>query len=66
MKMEFLSLVRDKLVVKEDKVEEDMMIPSDIRVAQIIKQIADKISPFITVTVDCPQSPLRVYASTGH
>ena len=49
-------LVRGKLVVKADKVEENRAVPSDARVAIIIKQIADNICPFITVTVDCPSN----------
>ena len=47
-------LVRDKLIIKEDKVLEDTLVPSDASVATIIKQIADKVCPFIQVTVDCP------------
>ena len=49
-------LVRDKLVIKQDKVQEDMGVPNDARVANIIKQIADKICPFIKVNVDYPSN----------
>ena len=50
----FPFLVRDKLVIKHDMVEVDKMVPADERIANIIKQIADKICPSIKVTVDYP------------
>ena len=48
------SLVGDMLVIKHDMVEVDKMVPADERIANIIKQIADKICPSIKVTVDYP------------
>ena len=47
-------LVRGKVRVVEEKVEEDRQNPGDLRTARIVQEIANKICPFIQVTVDCP------------
>ena len=47
--------------IKQDKMQEDMGVPNDARVASIIQQIANKICPFIKVTVDCPSKHASGY-----
>ena len=47
-------LVRGKVRVLEEKVEEDRQTPGDLRTARIVQQIANNICPFIQMTVDCP------------
>ena len=43
-----------ELVVVQDEVEDDLMLPADQRTAKVIQTIANSISPFIKMTVDCP------------
>lgn len=41
-------------MIKQDRVEEDKNIPSDIRTANIVKELANQIYEFIQVEIDCP------------
>ena len=43
-----------ELHVVEEEVESDSLLPGDQRTAKIIQDIANSISPFIKMTVDCP------------
>ena len=43
-----------ELVVVQDEVEDDSCIPGDQRTAKVVQTIANSISPFIKMTVDCP------------
>ena len=49
-------MIRVKIV--EEEIEEDKAIPADIRTSDIILEIANKISPFIDLTVDSPSRNL--------
>ena len=44
----------NQIVIHGDKVEEDKMIPSDVRTMNIIKQVANSIDKHIQVTYDVP------------
>lgn len=44
----------NKIVVKEEYIEEDRNIASDIRTSRIMQDIANRIYDFIQVEVDCP------------
>lgn len=44
------------LLVKEDKVSEDLLIPADMRTMAIVKQIGNSIHPSIQLETDCPSN----------
>ena len=48
--------VNNKLIVHNDKIEEDKSIPDDIRTMKIIQIIANNIDPTIKVTFDVPSN----------
>ena len=43
-----------KVKVIKSEVEEDQLIPSDIRTSKILLEIGNSISDFIKLTSDCP------------
>ena len=47
-------IVDDRLVIIEEEIEADRLIPSDLRSARLVQSVANTISPFIKVTIDCP------------
>ena len=51
-----MRLINGKLILKEDKVDEDRQIPGDTRTMMIIKEIADSLDDDITVTFDTPSN----------
>ena len=46
----------DKLVKHNDKVEEDMLLPDDVRTMQVIQSIANSIDESIRITFDVPSN----------
>ena len=53
---EGMRLINGKIIFKEDKVDEDKLVPGDKRTMMIIKEIADSIDDDITVTFDTPSN----------
>ena len=53
---EGIRLINGKIISKEDKVDEDKLVPGDKRTMMIIKEIADSIDDDITVTFDMPSN----------
>ena len=53
---EGMRLINGKIIFKEDKVDEDKLVPGDKRTMKIIKEIADSIDDDITVTFDTPSN----------
>ena len=49
-------LVRGKVRVVKERVEEDRGVPADLRMARIVQDIANTICPFIQTTSDCPSN----------
>ena len=47
-------LVRGKVRVVRERVEEDKGVPGDLRTAKIVQEVANSICPFIQTTIDCP------------
>ena len=47
-------IVDDRIVIIEEEIEADRLIPSDLRSARLVQSVANTISPFIKVTIDCP------------
>ena len=46
----------DKLVLREDPVEEDKNIPEDERIKNVLKQVADTVYKCVQFTVDFPSA----------
>ena len=43
-----------RIRIKPEHVDEDLQIKPDLRTAQVVKQVANSIFPFIKMQVDCP------------
>ena len=47
-------LIEGKVQILEEEVENDKLIPADIRTSEIVLEIANSVSDFIELTVDSP------------
>ena len=51
-------IVDNRLVITEEEIKADKLIPSDLRSARLVQSVANTLSPFIKVTIDYPsQNP---------
>ena len=44
----------NKIVIKQEQIQDDQNVPNDRRTAKILQAIANTICPFIQVEIDCP------------
>ena len=45
-------IVDNRLVITEEEIKADKLIPSDLRSARLVQSVANTLSPFIKVTID--------------
>ena len=47
-------VIDDRLIIDDEQIEADKDIPSDLRSARLVQSVANSISPWCQVTIDCP------------